>query len=715
MSNLSRALIGLLAALAGPALAQTPAAPAPAEPAPAPAEPAPAPAEPAPAPAAAESAEPPAEASPAASAETATPLQIIPGPDRVFIDRVSAAEGGFTGLDRLATATIGPLGTLRLRAGVTHFEALDFPVDEATNIYTATEFALSGTPVSFAEVTFGVRATSNANDASLPRVLQSVGDATFGLKLGWTFFDTLSAAATVEAQLVGLVGGGGLASDGTSYRWRGVLTGDFHRGFDIPARLTFALGYDVENREALFADELQEPGVVTEWGLQAYRYDRVMAALGLEIPMHRFGGVFVEYHIGTPLQVELTRRGPGSNDFTFDVVPHWVTPGLRAFPVPELAVDFALRYGLSDSVYTGVPATPPWALQIALTYTLDPRPEVTEREVVREVKPPPLARVGGTVVDGGTQAPIAGAIIEFGAGLSPQLTGPDGRFVGYRLERGGPMTLRARAEGYQPADADIEVSPGGEVQVPFALTAAPPPPPGAVEVRVVDADGDALPADVRVLAADGPSGRATDGRAFRAELPAGRYVVAAKGEGGVGEQTVSVAAGQTATVKMTLAAVEGAEAGKKTRKRAKKTPTKAARSAAKGRKRARPAAGSAAKTPATRGRRARFPTIRFTSGKARLSGAAKSALDGVARTLKARKGLRVRIAAYTDNRGSPAELDRLSNQRARAVKDYLMSKGIEGRRLSARGYGKSKPVAPNLTASGRARNNRVEFRVLGGK
>lgn len=650
-------------------------------------------------PAEAPAAAPAAEPAPAPEPEPDPPIAILPGPDRVPVERVAAAEGGFTGLDRLPTATMGPLGTLRLRLGLAHFETRDFLAPGSVNVFTATDFALSGSPLSFAELAFSVRATSNANDQGVPRVLQSVGDATFGLKLGWTLFDTLSVAATGEVLLVGLVGGGGLAGDATSYRLRGILTGDFLRGFDLPLRLTLSLGFDAENREALVAGERQEVGVLQEWGLQIARYDRVMAGLALEVPLHRLGGAYVEYHIGTPLQVELTRRGPGSDDFTFDTVPHWVTPGIRAFPVPELAVDFALRWGLSDTVYTGVPATPPWVLSLGLTYTLDPRPEVTEREVVREVRPPAPAVVGGVVLDGATKAPIAGAVVEFvGApDLSAQVTGADGRFSGYRLDRGGPLTVKATAEGYREATAEVQVAPGGEVQIPFTLAAAPPPAPGRVEVQVVGSDGEPMAGRVRLSSVGGPSGEAAAGRPFRAEVPPGRYVATVSAEGAAPvERPVDVVAGETATVRVTLEA-----AGPPARKSAK-TPAK--RTA-----RAEP------KAPAKRPAKARFPTIAFAEGSAALSASARRALDGVAATLARNARItRLRIAAHTDNRGDAAAQDRLSNERARAVRAYLIEKGVEARRLSARGFGATRPVAPNLTARGRARNNRVEFQVLGG-
>jgi len=55
---------------------------------------------------------------------------------------------------------------------------------------------------------------------------------------------------------------------------------------------------------------------------------------------------------------------------------------------------------------------------------------------------------------------------------------------------------------------------------------------------------------------------------------------------------------------------------------------------------------------------------------------------------------------------------RLSSRRAEAVRDYLVMKGVDASRLSARGYGPSAPVASNATAEGRTRNRRVELKRL---
>jgi outer membrane protein OmpA-like peptidoglycan-associated protein len=72
----------------------------------------------------------------------------------------------------------------------------------------------------------------------------------------------------------------------------------------------------------------------------------------------------------------------------------------------------------------------------------------------------------------------------------------------------------------------------------------------------------------------------------------------------------------------------------------------------------------------------------------------------------------VEVAGHTDNRGAAAYNRDLSQRRAEAVRSYLVSKGVNGGNLSARGYGPDSPVADNKTANGRAENRRVELRQL---
>jgi outer membrane protein OmpA-like peptidoglycan-associated protein len=74
--------------------------------------------------------------------------------------------------------------------------------------------------------------------------------------------------------------------------------------------------------------------------------------------------------------------------------------------------------------------------------------------------------------------------------------------------------------------------------------------------------------------------------------------------------------------------------------------------------------------------------------------------------------MQIEVGGHTDSKGSDSYNQRLSESRAKAVADYLISKGISERRLQYRGYGKTKPIDTNETEEGRARNRRVEFKIM---
>lgn len=80
--------------------------------------------------------------------------------------------------------------------------------------------------------------------------------------------------------------------------------------------------------------------------------------------------------------------------------------------------------------------------------------------------------------------------------------------------------------------------------------------------------------------------------------------------------------------------------------------------------------------------------------------------------LKTNPDMKIELRGHTDNSGTQAHNIRLSENRAKAVMEYLISRGIDSRRLTARGYGEKKPVASNDTPEGRTLNRRVEYRVL---
>jgi outer membrane protein OmpA-like peptidoglycan-associated protein len=87
-------------------------------------------------------------------------------------------------------------------------------------------------------------------------------------------------------------------------------------------------------------------------------------------------------------------------------------------------------------------------------------------------------------------------------------------------------------------------------------------------------------------------------------------------------------------------------------------------------------------------------------------------LDKLVALLQENPDLRVQISGHTDNSGNPASNKTLSENRAKAVVDYLISKGIAAARLEAKGYGDTLPVADNNTEEGKAQNRRTEMTVL---
>jgi len=101
--------------------------------------------------------------------------------------------------------------------------------------------------------------------------------------------------------------------------------------------------------------------------------------------------------------------------------------------------------------------------------------------------------------------------------------------------------------------------------------------------------------------------------------------------------------------------------------------------------------------------------IHFETAKATILPDSESVLAEVAKMLQQNPDVKVSVEGHTDNVGSAAANQTLSEKRAQAVVAWLSSHGIEGSRLQAKGWGASKPVEDNATEEGRAKNRRVEL------
>lgn len=103
--------------------------------------------------------------------------------------------------------------------------------------------------------------------------------------------------------------------------------------------------------------------------------------------------------------------------------------------------------------------------------------------------------------------------------------------------------------------------------------------------------------------------------------------------------------------------------------------------------------------------------IFFETGSYRLLPASCAALDTLTTILNDNPTMRLAIEGHTDNTGNTEKNLQLSRDRARAVYEYLLERGIDFSRLKFAGYGQERPVADNDTREGRAMNRRVEFRI----
>jgi outer membrane protein OmpA-like peptidoglycan-associated protein len=116
------------------------------------------------------------------------------------------------------------------------------------------------------------------------------------------------------------------------------------------------------------------------------------------------------------------------------------------------------------------------------------------------------------------------------------------------------------------------------------------------------------------------------------------------------------------------------------------------------------------------GTRSVLSNIYFKFNKATFKDESFQELNKLESMMSENTGLQIEISGHTDNIGTKEYNKMLSQRRANAVKDYLVKKGVDARRITAVGYGEEKPLASNDDEKeGRELNRRVEFKVTGGK
>jgi outer membrane protein OmpA-like peptidoglycan-associated protein len=659
----------------------------------------------------------------------------------------TATLTGGVGLLHMQHAQGGAPGQIRLGFTTEYFSSgflctTDFPCKDPRGTGSLTtdsldhiggSLTLSATLTKWLEAYAGTGAFANSDASNRPSLLQVLGDTDFGLKAYGKLGKWLHLGAAAELWLVNGTGAVGLDGSGTSAKFRLLATGDFR---DLPRRipLRFSLNgtYSLDNSGDVVTSTEASRGTsitrIERFGLQVNRVDHIDVAAGLEL----FAASdrvrpFVEYNIEIPTnrQNYLCRSTNVSGDKCLAnsaVAPSKITGGFRVLPWKKgFSLTAAVDVGVSgvNTFIEEVAPQAPWTLYIGAGWSIDTRdrPPVERVKIVEklvEMRPPPGGHVKGLVHEKDRPDPVANAIVSIDTKpeLTSLATGPDGRFTTQELPEGS-WSLSIRAEGYKDgtctatlvksgAAASSAPAPGAPAAAGSATTGAPADTRGVVDDVQVDCPLEALPRVGRVFGKvrDADSNAPVPNAQVRLTDAAGTVLnLSADAAGGFRFEAVQPGVSSLAAdADGYMTQVQPVDV----KPRLDNSSDVALRHRPKN-----PDVAVTAKEITIKRQ------VQFATDSATILGESTALLTEIADVFIRNPRIRkVEVQGHTDSEGPDDHNQTLSEERANAVRTWLVEHGVAGDRMTARGYGEKKPLVPNVTAQNRARNRRVQFIIL---
>lgn len=405
--------------------------------------------------------------------------------------------------------------------------------------------------------------------------------------------------------------------------------------------------------------------------------------LGSEYVVRRFLTLFLEWGLDGIMS--------GPPGFSFGQSPQRLGVGIRFYPTKQLVATVGGEFALVQNPDPQVAIDPDWNLILQVAYLGLPEPppppipliEPQERQIIAVTR----GKIAGYVRDKESFEPLGRAVVRYpDRGLTDQLTDRDtGAFTSYEFDAGS-VELECVAEGYPtPGKATVEVI-AGQTTLTECLVARPkaaPPSLAVFQGTIRDEDGNLIAGEVAI-----------GGRQERATTEAGIGAFKFTFSPGNFQATASATGYFDDTFKFELVADQMLVHDFILKKK--------------------PVIQKKKFVEIKDDRLEISQTILFVTGKAKLLEQSFPILGEIAQILKDNPNLRIEIGGHTDSRGSDTINQKLSQARADEVRKWLIQKGgIEEGRLTAVGYGESVPlVTPDDTELKRAKNRRVEFRVM---
>ena len=605
-------------------------------------------------------------------------------------ERLTSSAAGPVGLYKVEAADIGAVDVLRLALYGQYFRETDFPVLQANDERSVGILSLGFAPLKYLDIYGGTQVSSNVSSGphgTSPAFVGELGDFWLGVKASARVIRGLTLGGDLRG--LGFSGVGTSAVGAAAFLPQLLATFDALEISRIPLRAHLNLGGFFGNLGNLTSTNGAGQPVALrapeQFALDYTPYNEFRLGVGLEAPLP-YATLFAEYNLAAPLGTGNLLGPDGAAVSYGQSLPSDADFGVRVTAIRDVSFLAAIDVAFQQRVALGIPILPPWEAFFGVSYNWDPlaasevrtidRTRTIEHKVTVEEK---RGEVHGTVVDDAGQ-PVAGALVTVGGSdLPPVATGiVDGKFQSYPLPD-GPVDLTITKDGYTTAQAHSQIEKGKIAQVSVTLKREARP--ITLKVSVHGLKGKPLAAKLSI---EGPKDFKKEfdiPAAGEAEIPlptGGRYALRVSAAGYLGKASeLDLPPNQPATALFSLTPEPKRTILIITDKKIRLKKQ-----------------------------------IHFQTNQAKIMGDSTGILDQVVDAIVKHHIDRIRVEGHTDNVGNKERNLALSQERANAVREYLIKAGIPADHLEAVGYGENKPIAPNMTSRGRALNRRVEFDIL---